>query len=92
MQDITPVGLPSFTVPNLGLPDLGLGLSSAALSILFGITLVIVVIFTIMLFNHWRKHSPSPLRAFKYAIIYTIGTGAILLALMSLLPLYAGNA
>jgi hypothetical protein len=92
MQDYAPGGLPSFNVPDLGLPNFGLGISGGLLSILFGITVLFTAIFTIMLFNHWRKHSPSPLRAFKYAVIYTIGTGVILFTLMMLLPLYSGNA
>lgn len=92
MQDYAPVGLPTLEVPDLGLPNFGLGISGGFLSILFGSTVFFTAIFTIMLFNHWRKHAPSPLRAFKYAVIYTIGTGAILVSLMMLLPLYSGNA
>lgn len=92
MQDYAPAGLPSFDLPNLGLPNFGFGVSSGFLSAIFGITVLLTAIFTIMLFNHWRKHAPSPLRAFKYAVIYMIGTGALLLALMSLIPLYSGNA
>lgn len=91
MQDYAPQGLPTLSIPDFGLPNFGLGISGQVLSLLFGITLVFTVIFTIMLFNHWRKHAPNTLRAFKYAVIYTIGTGGILLALMSLLPLYASG-
>ncbi len=91
MQDYAPTGLPTLSIPDFGLPNLGMGISSEMLSIFFFIVIVFTLIYTILLFNQWRKYSPSPLRAFKYAAIYLIGTIGIILALLSLLPLYAGS-
>jgi hypothetical protein len=92
MQDYAPQGLPTLNIPNFGLPNFGLGISGGLLSILFTVTLFFTVIYTLMLFNHWRKYAPSPFRAFKYAIIYTIGTAGVLILLLTLLPMFTANS
>ncbi len=70
------------------LPILDLSLGDNFLQIIFLLSLVGSLIFTIILFIHWKKYAPNPLKIFTYTIIYIIGTLSIIIAQMSLLSLY----
>jgi hypothetical protein len=63
-------------------------LSSDVLQIMFYISILCTIIFTIILFGHWKKYAPNPVKVFAYGVVYLIVIGILILAQLSLLSLY----
>ncbi len=89
---------PTADIPNtpisLGLPEFslfgegGFTISSDILQILFYISVISTIIFTAILFGHWKKYAPNPVKVFAYGVAYLIVVGILILVQLSLLSLY----
>lgn len=74
-------GADGFSSPNLAL-------SAGFLQIIFFISIILTIVFTLVLFGHWKKYAPNPLKAFGYGVVYLIGAGALIIGQLALLSMY----
>lgn len=69
-------------------PSFNLMISQEFLQAIFYISLIITIVFTIVLFAHWKKYAPEPLKIFLYSIIYLVGAGIFIFGQLLLLSAY----
>ncbi len=78
--------IPIFDLGQMNAPSLSLG--GGFLQIIFILSLIFAIIFTLVVFVHWKKYSPNPVKTFLYTITYTIGTVVLILLQITLLSIY----
>ncbi len=85
MEDIVNYG---FEGGETSMPGLGLSIGDNFLQIIFFLSLIFTLIFSFILFVHWKKYSPNPIKTFGFILTYSIGVIAIILVQITLLSLY----
>lgn len=68
--------------------SIDLSIGQGLFEVIFFLSIIVAIIFTIILFTHWKKYAPEPVKIFFYTLVYLIGVGVLLLAQLILVSIY----